>query len=200
MEEWLWWQVRWKELRAIWTINGGDLHLWKAKCGCTGASGGIWFEFKPTGYFEPYDPERLMASHRVQKFFFITKSLSCLMRNNSIGLATNIFRAQQRDTAHYRSCFWLYRNGNCCLRQASSFLYWRTFHLQARALQSHVCLREHYVRFAICYEGFYPYLTNDFSQFEALKSWTWRRCCGVWEDRCIECAGRRCILVEKVWV
>ena len=129
---------------------------------------------KPTkdGYFEPYDPERLMSSTPcTEASSFITKTLSCLARNNSIGLATNIFTELNNGTRRITEVVFDSKGTVIAVYDKHHLFFIEEPSIFKPGPYNPTSFVYENITFglAICYEGFYPYLTNDFSQFEALK-------------------------------
>lgn len=129
---------------------------------------------KPTkdGYFEPYDPENLISSTPCSfgNDSVITK-LSCLAKNNSLLLATNVFTELKNGTRRITEIVFdsmgmviaVYDKHHLFFILEPSIFEPGPFHPTSFSYENET------FGLAICYEGFYPYITNDFSQFEALK-------------------------------
>jgi len=132
---------------------------------------------KPTkdGYFEPYDPVHLMASTPCtmsESSYFITKTLSCLARNHSIALATNIFTELNNGTRRITEVVFDSTGMVIAVYDKHHLFFIEEPSIFKPGPYNPTSFIYENITFglAICYEGFYPYLTNDFSQFEALKS------------------------------
>jgi len=130
---------------------------------------------KENGYFEPYDPNRLINNTPCLDInaSFVTKSLSCLASNYSIGLATNVFTELLSNGTRRITEIIFDSNGKVIANYDKHHL----FPISEPSIfqpgpynPTSISYLDTRFGLAICYEGFYPYVTRDFSQFESLKA------------------------------